>query len=236
MNEHISLTSPQPDAKDIAYSIIKGTVSSLPIPIVSGVASELMSLLLAAPISKRQENWVSSIAQGLVDLQEKVNGFNLENLSENEGFVTTILHATQSALQNHQSEKLETLRNSVLNSALPNPPEDDLQILFIGYINDFTTWHIRILNLFDDPIKWASENNKQYPRWSMAGSDAVLLIAYPELEGKESFFRQIYNDLTAKGLANISPGTMTIQGLMASRSTLMGKNFLRFISTPLALM
>jgi len=104
---------PEPSGKDYAYVIVKGAISSLPVPIVGGNAAEILSLILATPLSQRQDELVSSIAQGLVELQEKVEGFKLEDLSENNIFITTVMQATQASLRNHQQEKLEALRNAV---------------------------------------------------------------------------------------------------------------------------
>ena len=136
---------PKPDIRDYAHAIVKGTISSIPIPFVPGIAAEIFSILFTPSLLKRQDEWMSSIAQGLIQLQEKVEGFNLEDLSSNESFVTVTLQATQHALRNHQMEKLEALRNAVLNSALPNTLEDDIQLIFLGLVDTLTTWHLRIL-------------------------------------------------------------------------------------------
>ena len=178
---------------DIAYAIVKGAISSIPLPILPGVAAELMSLIISSPLSKRQEEWITSIANGLVELQEKVDGFKLENLSENESFITCVMHSTQAAIRNHQEEKLEALRNAVLNSALPNAPEEDLQLIFVNWIDELTTWHLRILKFFDNPIKWAEENNKKFPSWYSGGITQVLGFAYPEVMKYEDLYNTFAN-------------------------------------------
>jgi hypothetical protein len=233
MDNSISLEPPKAEVKDYAYAILKGAIASVPIPIASGVASELLSLILVPPLTKRQEDWVSSIAQGLVKLREKVEGFKLEDLSENQVFITTVLHATQSALRNHQMEKLDALRNAVLNSALLNAPEEDLQLIFINWVDELTTWDLRILKFFDNPSKWAEENNKKFPTsWYMGGIDQVLEFAYPELTGKKELYLQFFNDLNSRGLAGLAIGMMTARGMVDSRTTTMGKQFLQFITYP----
>jgi hypothetical protein len=70
-----AIESPKPDVKDYAYAILKGAVSE--IPIAGGVASEILSLIVVPPLSKRQDEWVTSIAEGLVELQNTVEGFKL---------------------------------------------------------------------------------------------------------------------------------------------------------------
>lgn len=224
---------PKADYRDYAYAIIKGTISSVPIPFVAGIASEIFSLLLASPLSKRQDEWISALAQDLVQLRDKVEGFNLEDLSSNESFVTMTLQASQCALRNHQQEKLDALRNAVLNSALPNAPDDDLQLIFLNLVDTLTPWHLRILKLFDNPIRWAEVNQKPFPKgWSMGGVSQVINHAYPELQRYGELTGQIIKDLSSHGLAEIPGAMMTVAGMLSSRTSILGKQFLEFISTP----
>ena len=183
---------PEPSAKDYAYAILKGAISWLPIPIAGGVAAEILSLIISLPISKRQEEWVTSIAQGLVELQEKVNEFSLENLSENESFITTVLHATQVAIRNHQSEKLKSLRNAVLNTALSSNPDDEKQLMYLIDIDELTTLHLSHLS----QIRYQKEMTRE----------EVHLYFEGKLD--EHYADQILNDLVTRGLLLANVGTL----------------------------
>lgn len=222
----------EPEAKDFAYAIVKGAVST--IPIVGGVGGEVLSLIIASPLSERQEEWFNSLAEDLVKLREQVEGFSFDNLAENEAFVTTTMQATQSALRNHQKEKIEALRNAVLNSALPNPPSDDLQAIFLSLVDGLTPWHLRVLKLFDDPPTWAEHCNRPIPdNWGMGSVDRVLFHVHPELGNEDDLYKKLIGDLASYGLAEVPLGTMmTAQGTLASRTSKLGKQFLRFIETP----
>jgi hypothetical protein len=82
------------------------------------------------------------------------------------------MQANQSAFRNHKKEKIDALRNAVLNSCLPGAPEDDIQMIFLNYIDELTPWHLRIMNLFDDPSRWAEENNTNFPESWLSGREA----------------------------------------------------------------
>ena len=41
--------------------------------------------------------------------------------------------------------------NTVRNSALKSAPDDDRQLMFLGFIDDFTASHIRVLAVLNDP-------------------------------------------------------------------------------------
>lgn len=234
MSKSILPEQPKPDRRDYAYAIVKGAVSSVPIPFLPGIATEVLALIIAPPIEKRQEEWINKLVENLMELQEKVEGFSLEELSENETFVTATMQAVQIARRNHQQEKLTALRNAVLNTTLTNAPEEDLQAVFLNLVDTLTTWHLRVLTLFDNPTRWAEVNKKPFPKsWYMGGVDQVLGHAYPELAGQDDFFKKICKDLESYGLAGIPLGTMmTARGMIESRTTSIGRKFLEFISTP----
>lgn len=215
---------PEAEKKDYAYAVFKGAIGA--VPLAGDVLGEVFALIVAPPIEKRRDEWILSIAQDLLNLRSQIEDFDLEDLSNNESFITTTLHATQAAIRSHQEEKLEALRNAVLNSALPNPPEEDLQQIFITMIDELTSWHLRILKLFKNPRASVGER-------SFGAQEDLLLFVYPELQGKKEFYDLICADLGTKGLASLGLRTMmTPQGVLSPRLSTIGNQFLRFISSP----
>jgi hypothetical protein len=223
---------PEGNAKDAAHLIIKAGLSA--VPFVGGPLAEFFAAIINPPLQKRREKWVESIAEGLQMLQEKMENFKLESLSQNEAFITTAMHASNIAIRNHQEEKLEALRNAVLNSALPNAPEDDLQAMFLGFIDDFSPGHLRILKLFDDPRGWFKVNNVKPPEVSMGAPRILVSVAYPDLQ--RDFYDQFVTDLYARGLSGLDSSglhTMTnADSVFTPRTTTLGQAFLKFISKP----
>ena len=59
-----------------------------------------------------------------------------------------MLRATNAAMSTHRKEKHEMLRNAVLNSALPNAPEDDERTVFLNLVDEFSVTHILVLKAF----------------------------------------------------------------------------------------
>jgi len=110
-----SLKPPKPTRGDALYALVKAGISA--VPQLGGPASELLALVIAPPLKKRQVDWMNRVAECLKELESKVDGFNMETLRDNPLFVTAILHATTVALRNHQEEKLQALQNAVLNTA-----------------------------------------------------------------------------------------------------------------------
>lgn len=223
---------PKPNVGDLAHTGVKAALSA--IPVLGSSAAEIFSSIITPPLSKRRDEWVQSIAKKLIILEEKVDGFKIENLSQNQMFITTVLHASQVAIRNHQKEKLEALRNAILNAALPTAPEEDIQLMFLNFIDTLTPWHLRLLKFFENPEEWGRKNNVAYPTWTMGGADSVVEHTFSELKGRRDFYKQICRELSIRGLMDDVPfgSTMTRQGMFAPRIKSFGTQFLKFITSP----
>jgi hypothetical protein len=220
------------DKKDALHTIAKAGLSS--IPLIGGAASEIFSSIITPPLTKRRDDWIKEIAEGLKLLQKKVSKFNIENLSNNDAFITTLMHATQIAIRNHKAEKVSALRNCVLNAALPNPLNEDIQIMFLNFIDIFTSWHLILLKFFKSPREWGRINKIEYPNWSMGGAATVIEYTFPELKNNQEFYDQITKDLYNNGLLkgyNIH-ATVTAGGMFNPLCTNLGIQFLDFIEKP----
>ena len=226
---------PTPTAGDAAHTVVKAGLAA--IPIVGGPAAEIFAAIVVPPLTKRRDEWVRLIAEALKELQRRVDGFSVEALAQNDVFVTTLLNASQAAVRTHQEEKLEALRNAVLNAGLPNPPEEDLQLMFVRFIDELTAWHLRVLKFFDDPRAWGRARGITFPDWISASAAAALNHAFPDLEKRGDFGLQLVRDLFARGLMSTESINVmvTAEGIFASRATAMGKQFLAFIASPVAM-
>jgi hypothetical protein len=229
---------PKPSVGDHLHAAVRVGLGAIPvvgaIP-VGGAAVELFNAIVTPPIERRRDEWRASVGR---QLEELVNaGFlRADELSNNEAFITTLMQASQAAVRNHQSEKLEGLRNAVANAALPHPPEESIQQIFIQLLDDFTVWHLRILKLFHDPRAWFQTNGKAPPSFAISSDlERVLLAAYPELENRRNFYDRIVADLTDRGLfAGSGLHTMmSASGAFERRATEMGDQFLDFIQKPM---
>lgn len=105
---------PAPTGGDWAHTAAKAALSV--VPYLGGPASELFGAVIAPPLTKRRDEWMAEIAGGLAALKAKVARLDIVALSKNDVFITTVMHASASAVKNHQREKLDALRNAVLNS------------------------------------------------------------------------------------------------------------------------
>lgn len=217
---------------DYIHSATKTGLSA--IPLLGGAASEIFSLIITPPVSKRRDEWLIKLAEDLEQLRNTVPHFDINTLGNNDIFVTAVLQATQVAMRSHQEEKITVLRNAVLNSAIGIDIDENIQLMFLNFIDSMTPWHLRVLLLFQNPEKWFEDNQRQAPQFSMGSPKGVLESAYNELNGKRSFYDILVKDLNTQGLLGIDSlhTTMSGSGAMAPRTTEFGNLFISYITSP----
>lgn len=218
---------------DISREFGKAILSA--IPTAGGPLHVLFENVFSAPIEKRKQAWLEQLAEVVTEIQRRVEELTTEKLATNETFITVAMQASQMAVRNHKKEKLQALRNAVLNSALPNPPQEDEQMIFLRLIDQLTPWHLRVLGLFNDPVEWMKRSGIAYPGWGMGGVSMVIEHCFPELRGQRDTYEQIVRDLQTDGLVKDGKFlhiTMTGRGMVEARTTDRGNRFINFITSP----
>lgn len=227
-----SISKPKAGTGDYLHLATRVGLSALP---YGGIAKEFFTYFIAPPLAKRQAEWMESIVNRLTELEKKVEGFKIENLAEDESFVSTIYYATVIAVRSHQVDKLAALQNAVLNKALKIQVEEDLQHIFLNFIDELTPTHLIILKYLESPEQWFKEKQITTPDYYMGGAMTVFYHAFPELKDKQVFVKTIIDDLSNRGLSN---DWQTFQ-VMVSKSSMfgpkvtpLGRQFLAFINNP----
>ncbi|MEK6804706.1 MAG: hypothetical protein AABZ34_18900 [Nitrospirota bacterium] len=220
-------------AGDVAREVGRAIISA--VPDAGGPLQVAFENIFSSPIEKRKQAWLEQLAAVVEEVQGRVKELTPEKLAANEAFVTVAMQASQVAIRNHQQAKLEALRNAVLNSALPNPPQEDEQMIFLRLIDQLTPWHLRVLSVLNNPVEWMARNNVSNPGWGMGGVATVVEHCLPDLRGQRDTYEQIVRDLQVEGLlgqGQFLHVTMTGNGMIQSRTTDRGKRFIKFITAP----
>ncbi|OWK22207.1 hypothetical protein AJ88_15885 [Mesorhizobium amorphae CCBAU 01583] len=189
-----------------AKAIDAGAAVTL-IPGASYAIGQIVERFVAAPLQKRRDQWFTKVGEGLRDLQDRLQDFDPSKLDENDDFVSAVAEATPAAVRTAKEEKIEALRNGVLNIAAGLQIDDILRGAFFGCIERFSPAHVRVLGLLADPS--SSPEMKAKASQMMAGAQmSVLEAALPSSVISAGALSRVLSDLHREGLADTS-------GLMA---------------------
>ncbi|MCL4501573.1 MAG: hypothetical protein M1438_06915 [Deltaproteobacteria bacterium] len=181
---------------DKAHRVTRALIGAL--PILSGTALEIFNWLSTPPIEKRKLKWMIKVNEAIADLQEK-SDLNIERLRENEHFISILLHASTIAMKNHQDEKINSLKNILLNSISTKSISEDIQFTFLNLIDEFTPTHLKILYDIHEGFCWSPlvsfrdyDVNLEFSR--------ILLRQYEDFKHQGDFVFQVIKDLISKNL------------------------------------
>lgn len=211
---------PKATVLDKAHAAAKAVLSL--IPYAGGPAVEIFQSLVQPPLEKRRTQWMEKVGQQLEELH--ANGLDLDELQQNDQFITAMVQASTAALRTHNQEKLTALKNAIKNIAIGQGPDETTQHILLNFIDDFSEMHIRVLGFAKAP---STDINLG------SGSLSHLLEKnIPGLAGQRDLYDQIWKNLYSNGLVNTESlhAMMSGNGLIQSRTTSLGNALISLIS------
>ncbi|HBX67279.1 MAG: hypothetical protein CL670_07215 [Balneola sp.] len=163
---------------------------------------DAFTALVQPTYEKRKDEWLNILMYDLVRRQED-GLISLEELSKNEEFVTIVTKATLLAQQNHQKEKIEALKNIVLNSTewlSKGKPIFDWSHRFLMIVDEISPLHILLLKTFQYPKKAAKEKGVRFDEEVSASNKDVFFKIYPEYKDRSALVSQCWKELESYGL------------------------------------
>jgi hypothetical protein len=200
---------------------------------VGAAGAELFEYVIKSPYEARQQKWMQDVGDAIADLRDR-QGVDVEALRRDPAFTDTVMEATQAALRTSDAEKHEALRNAIRNTAVSLAPEAAQRQMFIRFIDELTGWHLRLLDLFQDPQAWAKRTGVRLPDLMAGSLSSIVEAAFPELRTRRDLYDQWWRDLHTRGLVNTQDlhTMMSGSGLMSARTSGLGDRFLAFVRAP----
>jgi hypothetical protein len=236
MNDQVQTSIPRNPAGEHGLITTKALLSLL--PFAGGAASELLSGIVTPILERRKNEWLESLAIRLSELISTVAELTPDKLFQGEEFTSAFIRASRIALGTQQSEKLDALRNAVLNVAAGMAPDENLQLMFLDALDSLTPWHLKLLDCVADPMAWS--NRHEYPIHDPSPLDAGVFFEayYRDQLPVEGFVQQLLEDLYGRGLVanNVKPrrGQITFHDEKDAYPfiTKLGQQFLAFVTAP----
>ncbi len=167
---------------DKNYNASKALASS--IPAIGSLVEGFIDSYIGPPATKRMRKFLEALVEELNQVKSKIESVDFESPV----FLTTFLHASQIDARTHQEQKLEALKNVVLNSSIPRALEDDILAMFLNWIDYFPELHISTLKHLHYLDRYAPEQLNTY---------------FPMLEKYRGAYNQVLKDLADRGLINL---------------------------------
>ena len=175
---------------DKNYNVAKALVSS--VPAIGSLVVPFVENYIVPPATQRLHIFLGSLVRELEQIKSKIESVNFETPV----FQTTFMQACQIAARTHKEQKLEALRNAVLNSSIPSSLEDDVFAMFLNWIDGFTALHISTLKHLHYLDSYAPEQ---------------LQKEFPMLEKNRFIYNKVLKDLADEGLISLRENYITVE-------------------------
>ena len=194
------------------------------IPVGGTLVTCVWDSIKAHAAQKRIDEWKSLIEERLMSVELELN-----EVGENELFTSAMMRATDIALKTAEKEKREYLANAVSNSLFCSIDESVLMI-YLDLLEKYTAWHLKILHFFKNPVAYEAVNVENV---MMGSASTALQQAFPAIMENSELVNKIVSDLQSDGMlekGSYMNAGMTKQGIVASRTTKLGNDFLDYIT------
>lgn len=208
---------------------LAGGLSS--IPVLGGVAGVFYQEYMGRPYARRLERWQRELTEVVNELAWKYN-----TLPDDDVLLDAMINATRVAQATSQREKIEALRNGIVNSVAPDAPDVDEQARFFRLVDQFSVTHLNVLRIIEDPVSSYERAKGAQPGSTPSVTPllqlgTVFVQTLPALAGKKDRRDLLVDDLAgARVITTVaSVDTVPVNNPMYSLTTDLGKRFLRFI-------
>jgi hypothetical protein len=147
-------------------------------------------------VSEKQDAFFRNVVSDLKRL-----GKTVDSLSTS--FYGTVTYAAWLATLTNEQEKVDAFKNAVVNTALPNTPDEEMRELFLTMAVSLTARHLRLLNCLFHPREYGidavNSADVHVIGGGMGGAFKVIQQYVPGFERRDILERCI-NDLINQGL------------------------------------
>ncbi|MDR9409987.1 MAG: hypothetical protein RI573_14185 [Balneolaceae bacterium] len=172
--------------------------ASAAIPIVGGPISFLLDKYVPSFIEEKRDKFLKSLnneLQKIIDSGSKVD-------LESDRFISIFIRCVKLAIEESEQEKIDSFRNIILNSAIPEKQDFDLTTLLMNWVRDFTVDHIRIIK--------AIQNNHEISHYEKE-SDLYYALEHHFRNIPKSFLITLSQDLISKNIVIYGKGKVTVE-------------------------
>lgn len=185
----------QSEARDKFFKVLSSVVP------YGSAAYELITTIVVPLHEKKKREFINDLAARLKKLEDQ-GQIDFEELAQHEEFNTIITKAILLAQQNHQEEKLEALRNIVLNSTKwlsKGEPIFDWSHKFLMIVDQISPLHILLLKTFRNPANAVQEKEVRFREGVGFNNADVFFKLYPGIKSRSALVAQCWKELHSFG-------------------------------------
>ena len=221
------------DVADHVHNVVTAGLNA--VPFVGGSLASLIDDYIPKRKEERLREFLRDLAEDVQQIQDRLDESSKDHVRTDE-FAYLIEKSFRGAMESYQKEKIEAYRAILVNSLLPNAPDEDRKLFFVSLVDALTPLHFRIMRILRDPEGYdAATGNRVGAGGGLSTSrKEILQKLMPEYEA--DLLEATWRDLNVRGVVTTDSlgGMITDRGIsqMARLLTPVGKQFVGFVTLP----
>lgn len=232
MPDQKEIQPPRDSPSDSIRDLIEAIIGLLP---RSSLLNYAANKLIPSARALRVQSFYHETAAMLNQLDRSQRN-RVEELRGNEAFQSLLLQSYLTVVQTHQEEKLEAVRNVLLNSAAGTNLAFDIQSMFLNMLHQYTPTHLKLLSIMDNPRKYFEDlgiDVATITQTEKFGRTHLMIVALlPDYGEEGDIYLKMCSDLHASELIPRNQIDMERFEALEGQLTNLGKRFMRFVLTP----
>jgi hypothetical protein len=198
------------------------------------VGTMLGTIFFGASERQRRAQWHARVLEAVRELGSRTPWMTMDVLTNDPVFNTIVAEADRIALESREEEKLEALLNIIQNCTVPGAPSISVQTFFLRFLGEFTTAHLTLLTMLNNPHDWLRRRSMREDQFNFATLGSLMQYCLANISIRVESSDQIARSLQSRGLLQqIKLDSVMGRGsLLSPRTTAMGRQFLAFIGKP----
>lgn len=228
---HHSGVEPYPEDSDRKHGLTKAAEMGISFVPVAGSALQVaFNEAAGRRLAERRTAWLNRLAAEVHALEDQIG--DLAKLMDEDAFMDALTTASQIADRTSRAEKLQALRNAVVNSVMPNAPSLDAQQLLFDMIDRLTPTQLRMLKLLSDAPAWFDRHGLPLPDVNTTMPVEMIEAGMPELAGRRDLIHRFMMGLSSAVLIYPSVRPTESRPGWTRPTTNLGEELLAFIADP----
>jgi len=183
---------PSEKKSDLIREFVEEAVSTF-IP-GGGFAVKIIQKISVPKMEQRQERWETEVTDAINKLYSILGESELTKRAQEEDFLSILLQAYPIMMKNHQADKINYIKNAIINSVIDNENIFDLKTSMFILIDELSIIHFYLLFFYKENLSRLNSYEHLYEGFENT---------YPNLINKSEFI-YFTKELGNKNLIEIS--------------------------------
>ncbi|MGB2695558.1 MAG: hypothetical protein WBD55_10265 [Dehalococcoidia bacterium] len=203
------------------------------VPFVGGSLASLIDDYIPKRKEERIRDFLEKLAEEVDGVKDRLGAETSQYVRTDE-FAYLLERAFRGAVEAYQEDKIRAYRAVLVNSLLPDAPDEDSKLFFLSLVESLTPLHFRIVRILRDPQGFDAETGNRVGPGDGISTSRLTIMRKLMPDYAEELLEATWRDLNVRGVVSTDSlrAMITDKGIdqMVGLLTPLGQQFTQFVT------